>query len=53
MTSRGLSCPIHWEAPGAVSEEVRELASCVLTVPTDQRYSASDMELVAAILKER
>jgi len=53
LISRGVYCPIHWDAPGAASEEVRELASCVLTIPTDQRYSADDMQRVADILRSK
>jgi len=53
LTSRNVYCPVHWEAPGAAGEEVRELASCVLTIPTDQRYSLDDMERVADILKAK
>jgi len=51
LTSRGVYCPIHWEAPGSAADDVKELACCVLTIPTDQRYSAGDMERVAVILK--
>jgi hypothetical protein len=53
LTSRGVYCPIHWEAPGSAADEVKELASCVLSIPTDQRYTAADMERVAGILKEK
>jgi len=53
LTSRSVYCPIHWEAQRSASEEVRELASCVLTIPTDQRYTAADMERVADILKAK
>jgi hypothetical protein len=53
LSSRGVYCPIHWEAPGSAAEEVKELASCVLTVPTDQRYTTEDMERVAAILRSK
>ena len=53
LTSRDVYCPIHWEAPGAAADEVKELASCVLTVPTDQRYTAADMERVAKIIRSK
>jgi hypothetical protein len=37
---------------GSVAERVRDLAGRVLTIPTDWRYSAADMERVAALLRE-
>ncbi len=53
LASKNVYCPIHWEAPGGAREEVRDLAACVLTIPTDQRYSAADMQRVADILKTK
>lgn len=43
-------CPIHWPAAPTTSPAARDLASRLLTIPTDQRYESRDMQKIAAIL---
>lgn len=45
-------CPVHWAVQRPASERVQDLASRVLTIPTDWRYSGADMERVAGLLRE-
>jgi hypothetical protein len=45
-------CPIHWRIENPASERVRDLSTRVVTIPTDWRYSAEDMERVASLLRE-
>jgi hypothetical protein len=46
-------CPVHWADAGeSGSERVRELATRILTIPTDWRYSAADMARVASLVRE-
>jgi hypothetical protein len=45
-------CPVHWTIARPASERVRDLASRVLTIPTDWRYSAADLERVAALVRQ-
>ncbi len=40
-------CPIHWSQPGDGEPEMQALAATLLTIPTDQRYAAADMDRVA------
>ena len=45
-------CPVHWgDLAGSASERVRDLAGRILTIPTDWRYSASDMARIASIAR--
>jgi hypothetical protein len=52
LREAGVYCPIHWTIDHPASERVRDLSSRVLTIPTDWRYSADDMERVASLLRE-
>lgn len=54
LREREVYCPVHWPLQDGVpvAERVRDLAGRVLTIPTDWRYSAADMERVAALLRE-
>jgi hypothetical protein len=51
LREAGVYCPVHWPIEPA-SERVRDLSARVLTIPTDWRYSAADMERVASLLRE-
>ena len=51
LRGAGVYCPVHWAAERG-SERVRDLAARVLTIPTDWRYSAADMERVATLVLE-
>ena len=52
LRTAGVYCPVHWATERPASERVRDLAARVLTIPTDWRYSASDMERVSSLLHE-
>jgi hypothetical protein len=52
LREAGVYCPVHWAIERPASERVRDLSARVLTIPTDWRYSAADMERVAALLHE-
>ncbi|MBD0339250.1 MAG: hypothetical protein ICV67_08200 [Thermoleophilia bacterium] len=52
LREAGVYCPVHWQIEQPASERVRDLSTRVLTVPTDWRYTAADMERVASILRE-
>jgi hypothetical protein len=52
LRDAGVYCPVHWTIERPTSERVRDLSARVLTIPTDWRYSAADMERVAALLRE-
>lgn len=52
LREAGVYCPVHWPIERPVSERVRDLQARVLTIPTDWRYSAVDMERVAVLLRE-
>ncbi len=43
-------CPVHWPATAGCDPAARDLAARLLTIPTDQRYGARDMEKIAAIV---
>jgi hypothetical protein len=51
LREAGVYCPVHWPIDRG-SERARDLSARVLTIPTDWRYSAADMERVAALLRE-
>jgi len=51
LKAAAVYCPVHW-AGDRGSNRVRDLAARVLTIPTDWRYSAADMERVAALVLE-
>jgi hypothetical protein len=41
---------VHWaDAATSSSDRVRELAERILTIPTDWRYSATDMARIASL----
>jgi hypothetical protein len=46
----GVYCPVHWPAIAACDPAARDLASRLLTIPTDQRYGSKDMDKIAAFL---
>jgi len=52
LRQAGVYCPVHWPIERPASERVRDLSARVLTIPTDWRYSAADMERVASFLRE-
>ena len=52
LRAAGVYCPVHWAVERPTSERVRDLAARVLTIPTDWRYSVTDMERVASLLHE-
>ena len=52
LREAGVYCPVHWPNERPASERVRDLSARVLTIPTDWRYSAADMERVASLLHE-
>ena len=52
LREEGVYCPVHWPIDRPASERVRDLAARVLTIPTDWRYSAADMERIASLLRE-
>jgi hypothetical protein len=51
LREAGVYCPVHWPIDSG-PPQVRDLSARVLTIPTDWRYSAGDMERVASILLE-
>jgi hypothetical protein len=51
LREAGVYCPVHWPTASG-PPRVRDLSARVLTIPTDWRYSAADMERVASILLE-
>lgn len=50
LEDSNIYCPVHWPVSIDSSPAVRELADTILTIPADQRYRRSDMDLVAAAL---
>jgi len=52
LREAGVYCPVHWPIERPASERVRDLSERLLTIPTDWRYSAADMERVASLLRE-
>ena len=52
LREEGVYCPVHWPIDRPASERVRDLSARVLTIPTDWRYSAADMERIASLLRE-
>jgi hypothetical protein len=51
LREAGVYCPVHWPIERPASERVHDLFARVLTIPTDWRYSAADMERVASLLR--
>jgi hypothetical protein len=52
LRTAGVYCPVHWaDAVQSESDRVRDLASRILTIPTDWRYSAGDMARIAALAR--
>jgi hypothetical protein len=50
LRESGVYCPVHWaDAATSSSDRVRELAERILTIPTDWRYSATDMARIASL----
>ena len=52
LREAGVYCPVHWAIERPASERVRDLSARVLTIPTDWRYSAADMDRVASLVRE-
>jgi hypothetical protein len=50
---RNIYCPVHWPVPVYANSRVRELASRILSVPVDQRYTPADMRKVSKFLATR
>jgi hypothetical protein len=50
LEAASIYCPIHWPAPLHCEDSARELASTILTVPSDQRYGKDDMDRIASVL---
>lgn len=44
-------CPIHWAASADASTATQDLASRILTIPCDHRYTTDDMQRVADFLR--
>lgn len=51
LRRRNIYCPIHWAASPDSSTATRDLASRILTIPCDHRYTTDDMQRVAEILR--
>jgi hypothetical protein len=51
LRTAGVYCPVHWQIENPASERVLDLSARVLTIPTDWRYSAEDMERIASLLR--
>lgn len=56
LAAARIFCPVHWPLPAEVSRQrfpaAHALSERVLTLPVDQRYSAEDMDRVAATFRE-
>jgi hypothetical protein len=53
LREAGVFCPVHWaDADASSSDRVRDLATRILTIPTDWRYGAADMARVALLARE-
>lgn len=55
LASVGIFCPVHWPLPPVLGAEFKEsqvLASQILTLPCDQRYSAAQMHSLSDILQK-
>lgn len=46
-------CPVHWPAAEQLDPAMRQLSATLLSIPTDQRYRARDMDRVAGALREQ
>ena len=46
LRDRGVYCPVHWEVEGQCSHAV-DLASRMLSIPADHRYTSEDVQRVA------
>jgi hypothetical protein len=53
LQHRHIYCPVHWPVPAYANPRVRELASRILSLPVDQRYTPADMRKVSQFLATR
>ncbi|MDE2292974.1 MAG: hypothetical protein KGL53_12905, partial [Elusimicrobia bacterium] len=51
LAARGAFCPVHWRLTDAAGDDAA-LSRAELTLPVDQRAEPSDMEALAAAVKE-
>ena len=52
LQRHGVYCPVHWPVTARCDPAARDLAGRLLTIPTDQRYTAQDMEKIAVFLRK-
>lgn len=51
LEAANIYCPVHWPGPENCDAALRELAGRILSIPADQRYSRTDMDNVARIMR--
>ena len=51
LQKSAIYCPVHWPPTSRCEPTARDLAKRLLTIPTDQRYGQSEMQKIAAVLK--